>query len=145
MIDEIRGDRLGEPDHRCFGGAVDVAIGNATDRRHRRRNVHDRARLLLQHAGKEGFDGAVHGFDVEIEGKIPVAIAAPENAAVVHVAGAVHQDIQGAEFASHHLGDGVDIVLRAHIQLDALCRFKIADLVFRHIGGDDAFPVSHQR
>src|SRR5262249_59378579 len=106
---EVRGDRLGQPDHGGFGGAIDVTVGNTADRRHRRRNVHDRARLFLHHPGKESFDGAMHGFDVQIEGKIPVPITALEDAAVVNVTGAIHQDIQRAEFSSHHLGDGVDI------------------------------------
>src|SRR5205085_10206812 len=63
--------------------------------------------LFRSHSRKKGLDGAVHGFDVEVERKIPVSIAAIENAAVMHIAGAVHQNIQCAEFARDRLGDGV--------------------------------------
>ena len=55
----------------------------------------------------------------------------------MHIAGAVHQNIERAEFAADHLGHRIDIVLRPHVELEPLRCLNLADLVFGDIGGDD--------
>ena len=40
----------------------------------------------------------MHGFDVEVERKVPVLVGAIENRALVHIAGTVDQNIERAEF-----------------------------------------------
>ena len=94
LSNEVGGDRFGQSDHRGLGRAVGVAVGNAADRRHRGRDIDDRARLLLQHAGQECPDRAVHRLDVEIEREVPVLFGALEHAAVVHIAGAVDEHVE---------------------------------------------------
>ena len=54
LLDEIGGDRLGQPDDRRLRGAVDVAVGNAAHRGGARGDVDDRAAALLQHPRQEG-------------------------------------------------------------------------------------------
>ena len=63
----------------------------------------------------------------------------------MHVAGAVHQNIQPAEFIAHHLSDGIDTILRPHVELDALRRFDIAHFILGDIGGDHFAALSRER
>ena len=53
---------------------------------------------FLQHRRQERLDGAVHRLDVEVEGEVPVLLGAVEHAAVMHVAGAVDENVERAEF-----------------------------------------------
>ena len=105
LSNEVGGDRFGQSDHRGLGRAVGIAIGNAADGRHRGRDIDDRARLLLQHAGQECPDRAMHRLDVEIEREVPVLFGALEHAAVVHIAGAVDEHVERAEFGGDLLGE----------------------------------------
>ena len=74
LLDVVGRDRLGEPDHRRLGGAIDIAERDAAHRRGARRDIDDRALALLQHAGQRRPDGAVHRADVEVEGEVPFLV-----------------------------------------------------------------------
>src|SRR5580658_5573881 len=138
LLDEISGDRLGQPDHRRLGRAIGVTIWYAADRRHRRGDVDDRAVFfLLQHRRQECLDHAMHGFDVQIERKIPILIRAIEDRALVHVAGAIDQDIERAEFARNVCGERIDIVLRAHVELEGFLGLEPVKLVVGDVSRDD--------
>ena len=120
LLDEIGGDRLGEPDHRGLGRAVDITVGHAADRRHRGRDVDDRAGFLFQHCRQERLDHAVHRLDVEIERKIPVLVGAVEHGALVHVACAIDQYIERAERASISSRKRIDSACDEHVELAQL-------------------------
>src|SRR5579863_8656736 len=92
LSDEVGRDRLGQPDHGGLGGAVGITVGYAANRRYRRRDVDDRAGFSGQHSGKKRLDHAMHRFDVEVEGKIPVLLGAVEYGPVGDIAGAIDQD-----------------------------------------------------
>src|SRR5262249_2186514 len=82
-LDEIRRDRLGKPDHRRLGGAVDVTVRQATHRGSAGRDVDDRALFLFEHRRQGGLGRAMHRFDVEVEGEVPVGFRASERRAVL--------------------------------------------------------------
>src|SRR5580704_14679306 len=79
----------------------------------------------------------MHGFDVEIERKVPILVRAIEDRALVHIAGAVDQDVERAEFTRNVRGKRVDIVLRTHVELDGLLSLQAVELVLDDIGRDD--------
>src|SRR5580700_6434243 len=79
----------------------------------------------------------MHGFDVEIERKIPVLVRAIEDRALMHIAGAIDQNIERAEFAADVGGERVDIVLRAHVELDGFLGLQTLKLDLDNICRDD--------
>src|SRR5215467_13146684 len=138
LRDEVGGDRLGQSDDRGFAGAIDVAVGNAADRGDRGRYVDDRAGLLRQHPRQECLDRPVHRLDVEVERKSPVLLAALEHAAMVHVAGAVDQDVEGAMLRGDGLRQRIDRGGGAHVELEALFGLEPVELLLLDIGRDHA-------
>ena len=114
-------------------------------RRHRRRNIDDRARLLLQHAGQECLDRAMHRLDVEIEREVPVLFGALEYAAVVHVAGAVDEHVERAVFGGDLLGEGFDRRGRTRVELQAFRAPAAVELALVHVGCNHARAFGRER
>ena len=75
---------------------------------------------FLQHGGQESLDGPVHRLDVEVEGKIPVVLGTIEHAALMHIARAVDQNVERAEFFRDLLRQRLDRFGRAHVELEPL-------------------------
>src|SRR5262249_13821246 len=97
-----------------------------------------------QHAGQERLDGAVDRLDVEIEGEVPVLLGAVEHGAVVHEAGGIEQDIDGAEPLGLRL-DGGGI---ARIELHALRharRLQVGEGYLVDVAGDHAGALARER
>jgi hypothetical protein len=67
---------------------------------------------LSSMAGQKRLDHAIVRLDVEIERKVPVLFVAVEHRAVVHEAGAVEQDVNGAGL-THRRGD---VVVLEHVE-----------------------------
>ena len=55
----------------------------------------------------------------------------------MHIAGAIDQNIERAEFARNVRGERIDIVLRAHVELDAFLRLQALEFVLDNVGRDD--------
>ena len=112
LLDEIDGERFGEADYGGFGGAVDETIRRAFDAGSAAGHINDAALFRGSHRGDERAACAIHRLHVEIEGKIPVGFGAIEDGALVNEAGAVEEDVDGAEFG----GEGVDRVDVANVE-----------------------------
>src|SRR5262249_37600791 len=86
---------------------------------------------------QECLDGPVHGFDIEVEGEVPVFFRTLHDGAVVHEARRIQEDVDPADA----LGKGVDLGRAADIEP---CRFgdafpaQACDAHFIDVGGDHA-------
>src|SRR5262245_23237465 len=114
---EVGGNRFGQTNYGCLGGPISIAVRQAFDGRNARRHVDDRAAAVLQHGGEERLDDAVHGFHVEVEGKIPILLRAFEHRALVHIARYIGDHVGCAEFLDNCLGEGIDRFGRQDIKL----------------------------
>jgi hypothetical protein len=109
---------------RPITGAVREAVRHAFHAGRGRRHVDDGAAAPAgQHAGQERADGAVHGLGVQVEGEVPVFLAALEDGARVHDAGAIEQAIERAVLGLELLrecghGCGVEDVQPGRVQRD---------------------------
>ncbi len=83
---------------------------------------------------------AMHGFDVEVEGKIPVLLRAFEHRALVHVARHIGENIERAEFLGDCLRKCIDVFCRQHVELHAFCGFKTLQFIDGDIGCDHLSP-----
>ena len=99
---------------------------------------------FFQHCGQERLDGAMHGFDVEVEREVPVLLRTFQHRALVHIAGNVGEHIECAEFLVDRSGKGIDRCARQHVELGGFCGFQAVKLVSRDIGRDDARAFSDE-
>ena len=104
---EIGGQRAGEADDAAFAGDV---MGKAGDHRAERgrRHVDHAAPLARAHAGHEGGGDQEGAVEINRHHLAPVGEAHVGEILLREDAGAVHHDIDVAEFALHLLGHGGD-------------------------------------
>jgi hypothetical protein len=108
LLDEIDGESLGEADYGGFGGAVDEAIRRAFDAGSAAGHINDAALFGGGHCGDEGAASSIHRLHVKVEGEIPIGFGAIENRALMNEAGAVEENVDGAEFGGESVY-GVDV------------------------------------
>ena len=103
----------------------------------------DAALTPLQHGRQEGPDDPVHAADIQVEGEVPVLLAAVQDRAVMNIAGAVHQDIDGAHFG----GQRLDRLRVEHVERTDRQTFgplQFGKLFQIDIGGDDLCALTRE-
>ena len=86
---EVGGNRLREPDHRCVRRAVGEPVRHPFGRPGDGLHVDDGTAAAVEHPGKYGPNGPVHGRYVDVDGEVPLVVRAVHDRAVGHEPGAV--------------------------------------------------------
>src|SRR5690606_13986566 len=87
---------------------------------------------------QERLDRAMHRLDVQVEREVPVLLSAFEDAAVMHIAGNINENVDLADL----LCERIDGTRREDVQLRFLCPCQAVELRAVDVCGVDrcAFP-----
>src|SRR5580658_5409963 len=96
---EVGRDCLRQSDHSGFCSSIDKTAGRCFYTGSGRRHINDAPLSSVQHGWQKSTAGSIHGLDIQIEREIPIFFFTIENAAVMNIARAVEQDIDGSHFA----------------------------------------------